>query len=142
MTAWLPAHPVLGRVFLFEFAPWPWISLVGIGPALGWTWVREDTAAGRARYLTIMSTVGVLFLAVFVAWDRAHGMPPHLALAFKRDFIVNNHSISRGVTNFLCLSSVFYLLGLAYYVVEVRHVPVGWLVVPRSCSTSSTTCSC
>jgi Flp pilus assembly protein TadB len=54
----------------------------------------------------------VLFLAVFVAWDWAHRTPPHLSLAFKRDFIVNNHWISRGVTNFLCLSSVFGLLGL------------------------------
>jgi hypothetical protein len=76
-----------------------------------------------------MSAVGVLFLAVFAAWDWAHGTPPHLSLAFKRDFIVNNHWISRGVTNFLCLGSVFCLLGLAYYVVEVRRVPVGWLVV-------------
>ena len=129
VTAWLPAHPVLGRIFLFEFAPWPWISLVWIGLALGWTWAREDTPAGRARYLAIMSAVGVLFLAVFVAWDWAHGTPPHLSLAFKRDFLVNNHWISRGVTNFLCLGSVFCLLGLAYYVVEVRRVPVGWLVV-------------
>jgi hypothetical protein len=23
VTAWLPAHPVLGRIFLFEFVPWP-----------------------------------------------------------------------------------------------------------------------
>lgn len=129
VTAWLPAHPVLGRIFMFEFAPWPWISLVWIGLALGWTWAREDTPGGHVRYLAIMSTVGVLFLAVFVAWAWAHGTPPHLSLAFKRDFIVNNHWISRGVTNFLCLGSVFCLLGLAYYVVEVRRVPVGWLVV-------------
>ena len=26
VTAWLAAHPTLGRIFLFEFAPWPWIS--------------------------------------------------------------------------------------------------------------------
>jgi uncharacterized membrane protein len=129
VIAWLPAHPVLGRIFLFEFAPWPWISLVWIGLALGWTWALQDTPARRARYLTIMSAVGALFIAVFVAWDWAHGTPAHLSLAFKRDFIVNNHWISRGVTNFLCLGSVFCLLGLAYYVVEIRRVPVGWLVV-------------
>jgi uncharacterized membrane protein len=129
VIAWLPAHPVLGRIFLFEFAPWPWISLVWIGLALGWTWALQDTPARRARYLTIMSAVGVLFIAVFVTWDWAHGTPTHLSLAFKRDFIVNNHWISRGVTNFLCLGSVFCLLGLAYYVVEIRRVPVGWLVV-------------
>jgi len=129
VTAWLPAHPTLGRIFLFEFAPWPWISLVWIGLALGWTWALLDTPARRARYLTLMSAVGVGFLALFVAWDWAHGTPPHLSLAFKRDFILNNHWISRGVTNFLCLGSVFCILGLAYYLIEVRRVPVGWLVV-------------
>ena len=100
-----------------------------IGLALGWTWALQDTPARRARYLTIMSAVGVVFLAVFVAWDWAHGTPPHLSLAFKRDFILNNHWISRGVTNFLCLGSVFCLLGIAYYLIEVRRAPVGWLVV-------------
>jgi hypothetical protein len=129
VAAWLPAHPTLGRIFLFEFAPWPWVSLVWIGLALGWTWALQDTPARRARYLTIMSAVGVVFLALFVAWDWAHGTPPHLSLAFKRDFILNNHWISRGVTNFLCLGSVFCILGLAYYLIEVRRLPVGWLVV-------------
>lgn len=129
VAAWLPAHPTLGRIFLFEFAPWPWISLVWIGLALGWTWALQDTPARRARYLAIMSAVGVVFLALFVAWDWAHGTPPHLSLAFKRDFILNNHWISRGVTNFLCLGSVFCILGLAYYLIEVRRLPVGWLVV-------------
>ncbi|HMB87367.1 MAG TPA: heparan-alpha-glucosaminide N-acetyltransferase domain-containing protein [Methylomirabilota bacterium] len=129
VAAWLPAHPTLGRIFLFEFAPWPWISLVWIGLALGWTWALQDAPARRARYLAIMSAVGVAFLALFVAWDWAHGTPPHLSLAFKRDFILNNHWISRGVTNFLCLGSVFCILGLAYYLIEVRRLPVGWLVV-------------
>ena len=73
VTAWLATHPTLGRIFLFEFAPWPWISLVWIGLALGWTWALQDTPARRARYLTIMSAVGVVFLALFVAWDWAHG---------------------------------------------------------------------
>ena len=129
VLAWLPAHPVIGRIFLFEFAPWPWISLVWIGLALGWTWARLPTAAQRARYLAILSVVGVLFLVAFAAWDWAHGTPPHLSLSFKRDFILNNHWIARGVTGFLCLGSVFCLLGLAYWLVEVRRLPVGWLVI-------------
>ncbi len=129
VLAWLPAHPVLGRVFLFEFAPWPWISVVWIGLALGWTWALLDTPARRARYLTIMCAVGIACLAAFAIWDRLHGTPPHLSLAFKRDFIVNSHWIARGVTTLLCLGSVFVLLGLAYYLVEINRMPVGWLVV-------------
>lgn len=50
-------------------------------------------------------------------------------LAFKRDFVLNNHWITRGVTNLLCLGAVFSLLGLAYYLVEIKRLPVGWLVV-------------
>lgn len=129
VLAWLPDHPVLGRIFLFEFAPWPWISLVWIGLALGWVWALQDTPERRARYLRLMTLAGVAALAVFVAWDWWHGTPPHLSMAFKRDFIVNNHWIARGMTSFFCLGSVFSLLGLAYYAVEIRHVPVGWLVV-------------
>ena len=75
VAAWLPDHPVLGRIFFFEFAPWPGISLVWIG------------------------------------------------------LILNNHWITRGVTNLLCLGAVSSLLGLAYYLVEIKRLPVGWLVV-------------
>ena len=129
VVAWAPAHPVIGRIFLFEFAPWPWLSLVWIGLVLGWTWARLPTDEERARYLAILSAVGVLCLAAFAAWDWAHGTPPHLSLSFKRDFTVNNHWIARGVTCFLCFGSVFGLLGLAYWLVEVRRLPVGWLVI-------------
>ncbi len=129
VLAWAPHHPVIGRIFLFEFAPWPWISLVWVGLALGWTWALLDTPARRVRYLTIMTAVGVVCLAALAIWDWQHGMPLHLSLSFKRDFVVNNHWIPRGVSNFLCLGVVFVLIGLAYYLVEVKRLPAGWLVV-------------
>jgi uncharacterized membrane protein len=128
VMAWLPAHHTLGRIFFFEFAPWPWVAIVWIGLALGWVFALQDTTERRARYLTRMTAVGLGCLAVFAAWDRAHGTPIHLSLAFKRDFIVNNHWIARGVTSFLCLGAVFCLLGLAY-AVEVKRLPAGWLVI-------------
>ncbi|HUM15379.1 MAG TPA: heparan-alpha-glucosaminide N-acetyltransferase domain-containing protein [Candidatus Nitrosotalea sp.] len=129
IAAWLPAHPVIARVFFFEFPPWPWISLVWIGLALGWVWAHQETSERRARYLWLMTAAGVVGLGAFAVWDRAHGTPIHLSLAFKRDFILNNHWTARGVTNFLCFGSVFCLLGLAYYLVEVRRLPAGWLVI-------------
>ena len=129
LSAWLPAHPVLARIFFFEFPPWPWISLVWIGLVLGWVWAHQDTPARRARYLTLMTAAGVLCLVAFMAWDGAHGTPVHLSLAFKRDFILNNHWTARGVTNLLCFGAVFCLLGLAYYLVEVRRLPAEWLVI-------------
>jgi uncharacterized membrane protein len=129
VLAWAPRHPVLERVFLWEFAPWPWVSLVWAGLALGWTWALLDTPERRARYLKIMTAVGVAFLVALAIWDWQHGTPLHLSLSFKRDFVVNHHWIPRGVTNFLCLGSVFALIGLAYYLVEIKRLPAGWLVV-------------
>jgi uncharacterized membrane protein len=129
VVAWLPDHWALGRIFFFEFAPWPWLAIVWIGLALGWVWSLQDTPARRARYLGWMSAAGVACLAAFAIWDWAHATPLHLSLAFKRDFIINNHWIARGVTSFLCLGAVFCALGLAYYAIEVRRAPAEWLVI-------------
>jgi hypothetical protein len=129
VMAWLPDHWALGRIFFFEFAPWPWLSIVWIGLALGWVWALQDGPERRARYLAWMTAAGIACLAAFALWDWAHATPLHLSLAFKRDFIVNNHWIARGVTSFLCLGAVFCLLGLAYYLVEVRRLPAQWLVI-------------
>lgn len=129
IAAWLPAHRVIARTLFFEFPPWPWISLVWIGLALGWVWAHQETTERRARYLWWMTAAGAGCLVAFAAWDWAHGTPLHLSLAFKRDFILNNHWTPRGVTNLLCVGSVFALLGLAYYLVEIRRLPAGWLVI-------------
>jgi uncharacterized membrane protein len=129
LVSWLPAHPVIARTLFFEFPPWPWISLVWVGLVLGWAWAHQETAQRRARYLWLMSGAGVALLLAFAAWDAAHGTPAHLSLAFKRDFILNNHWTPRGVTNLLGFGAVFCALGLAYYLVEVRRLPAGWLVI-------------
>jgi uncharacterized membrane protein len=129
IVAWLPDHRVLGRIFFFEFPPWPWIAIVWIGLALGWVFALQGTAERRARYFARMSVAGLAGLAVFAIWDWAHGTPLHLSLAFKRDFIVNNHWTARGITSFLCFGAVFCLLGLAYYAVEVKRLPAAWLVI-------------
>lgn len=92
-------------------------------------WALQDTPERRVRYLKIMTAAGLVCLAAFAPWDWNHGTPFRLSLAFKRDFILNNHWITRGVTNLLCLGAVFALLGLAYYLVEIKRLPVGWLVV-------------
>jgi fucose 4-O-acetylase-like acetyltransferase len=129
LVGWLPAHPVIARTLFFEFPPWPWISLVWVGLVLGWAWAHQETAQRRARYLWLMSGAGLALLLAFAAWDAAHGTPVHLSLAFKRDFILNNHWTPRGVTNLLGFGAVFCALGLAYYLIEVRRLPAGWLVI-------------
>lgn len=129
IAAWLPGHRAFGRIFFFEFPPWPWLAIVWIGLSLGWVFALQDTPERRARYLARMTVAGLVGLAVFAIWDWAHGTPLHLSLAFKRDFIVNNHWTPRGISTFLGLGAVFCLLGLAYYAVEVKRLPAGWLVI-------------
>ena len=129
IAQWIVVHPVAGRIWFFEFAPWPWIGLVWIGLALGWVWVGQDTPERRRRYVATMAGAGVLGLAAYVLWNRAHDVSFHRSLAFTRDFILNDHWTPRGITTLLCLGAVFSLLGLSYYLVEVRRLPVGWLVV-------------
>jgi uncharacterized membrane protein len=129
IIAWLPEHWALGRIFFFEFPPWPWLSIVWIGLALGWVWALQDSPERRARYLVLMTGAGIACLAIFAIWDWAHGTPLHLSLAFKRDFIVNNHWTPRGVTTFLCFGAVFCLIGLAYYAIEIKRLPAKWLVI-------------
>jgi hypothetical protein len=48
IVAWLPDHRVLGRIFFFEFPPWPWIAIVWIGLALGWVFALQDTGPSGA----------------------------------------------------------------------------------------------
>jgi uncharacterized membrane protein len=129
IAAWLPGHRTFARIFFFEFPPWPWIAVVWIGLSLGWVFALQETTERRARYVARMTAAGLASLAVFAIWDWAHGTPLHLSLAFKRDFIVNDHWTPRGITTFLCLGSVFCLLGLAYYAIEVKRLPAGWLVI-------------
>lgn len=70
VAAWLPDHPVLGRIFFFEFAPWPWISLVWIGLALGWVWALEDTPERRVRYLVANAALMVALVYLGRLWLR------------------------------------------------------------------------
>ena len=58
ISAWLPDHRTLGRIFFFEFPPWPWLAIVWIGLSLGWVFALQDTAERRARYLTRMTVAG------------------------------------------------------------------------------------
>jgi len=127
LTAWVAAHPRSSRVLLFEFPPWPWLSLVLVGLVLGSWWVRRTDAPGRARYMWGMAAAGVLCLAWFVGWDAWAHTPNRWM--FTRDFRLNNHWTPRGATLAWVFGMIFLQIALAYYLVEMRRLPSRWLVI-------------
>lgn len=129
LDAWLPGHPLVARLFFFEFPPWPWVSPALIGVVLGWMWLdaRERGERSERGYFTAAALLGLLFLAAWVAWEW--WLPTTPRFGFTRDFVLNRHWTPRGVTNFLIIGGVGCLVAAAYWLMEVRRWPLRWLVV-------------
>ncbi len=126
LTDWVSWHPQVGYVLFFDFAPWPWLAMVLIGLALGWRFAATDPA-DRPRYFALAGAGGLVLLAIFTVWELTLGPTPHIH--FRRDFVLNHHWIPRGMTLVWIFGCIFGLLGLAYYVMEVRRVGLRWLVI-------------
>jgi uncharacterized membrane protein len=129
LPAFVARHPLVGLVLLYDFPPWPWLSLVLVGLVLGWTWLRahrRDPVAG-ARWIAALAGLGVVLLVAFVVYDWWAGTPVRFGLS--RDFLLNRHRTVRGATLFWVFGMLFVSLGATYWVMEVRRVRLRWLVV-------------
>ena len=122
-------HPRVGLVLLYDFPPWPWLSLVLIGLVLGWSWLnahRRSPEAG-ARWLLWLTAAGAGLLICFVAYDWWAATPVRLGLS--RDFLLNRHRTPRGATLFWIFGHLFVGLGVMYWLMAVRQLRLRWLVV-------------
>jgi uncharacterized membrane protein len=129
LQSWVVAHPVMGRIWFFDFPPWPWLSGALIGLVLGWVWLdaRERGRPAEVRYFAISAVVGVLLLLVYLVWEW--WLPTSPRFGFARDFMLNRHWTPRGVTAALIIGGVACLLAGAYWLMEVKRRELRWLVV-------------
>ena len=127
LLRWVPAHPVVARIWFFEFAPWPWIPLVLVGLVLGRGWVEARAAGTGERYLAWMAAGGGLCLVAFFAYDWWNQTPQRWM--FTRDFMLNRHWIPRGATVLWGLGVALCLVASSYYLIDVRRHRAGALVI-------------
>jgi uncharacterized membrane protein len=126
LQAWLPQHRLIGLVFFFDYAPWPWMCIVLIGLVLGWWW-RHAAARGPDRgFFVRLATVGAALMAVAVAAEWRWPSAPRVA--FTRDLGLNGHWIPGPITALWILGSVLVLLSFFYWLCEVRGWRPDWLV--------------
>jgi uncharacterized membrane protein len=126
LSTWVTAHPGSSRVLFLEFPPWPWVALVLFGLVLGDVWVEQTHPDDRNRYMRWMAAGGVLCVAWLFVYDWWAHTPNRFM--FKRDFILNNHWTPRGATAVWVIGVTLCLMALFYYVGEVRHHRMTWLV--------------
>lgn len=127
LSAWVAAHKGIAQVVFLDFPPWPWVAMAMIGLALGRMELNRTDQAARDRFYVTLGVAGVLAMAGAMAWDLTVGVSP--ALAFKRDFILNGYWTPGGATAVWILGAVLVVLALTRWLVEVRGLPVGWLVL-------------
>jgi uncharacterized membrane protein len=127
LVAWLPAHPMVGLILFFDYAPWPWISVVLVGLVLGWWW-REAAARGPdAPFFARLAVVGGALMLVALAAEWRWPSTPHIG--FTRDPGLNGHWIPGPITIVWIFGTVFVLLSLFYWLCEVKGWRPRWLVV-------------
>jgi hypothetical protein len=128
LIRWCAAHPIVGTMAFGDFPLWPWIAPALIGLVLGWVWLgaRARGPAAEARYFATAAVVGLVFLIAYDLWEW--WIPTVPRFGFPRDYGLNHYWTPRGVTTFLIVTGVAWLLALCYWLMEVRRWELPWLV--------------
>jgi|GEM_PF-523781 len=127
LTVWVGEHRAIAQVVFFDFPPWPWVAMAMVGLALGRMELDRTEPGARDRFYVTLALAGAVLLAGALAWDLALGSSP--ALGFKRDFILNGYWTPRGGTVVAIVGAVLLSMAAARWLVEVRGLPAGWLVL-------------
>jgi uncharacterized membrane protein len=126
LTGWVTAHPAAARVLFYEFPPWPWVGLVLFGLVPGEIFVEQPDRPSRSRYMMAMAAIGAVCIAWLLVYDRWARTPK--PFTFMRDFILNHHWTPRGASAVWVIGMTFCLMAVFYYLAEVRHLRMTWLV--------------
>ena len=126
LAAWVGVHPTASRVLFLEFPPWPWVALVFFALVPGVMFVEQVDRPARSRYMVRAAALGVVCIAGLFLYDWWAQTPNRWM--FKRDFILNNHWTPRGPMAIWVIGMVFVLMAIFYYIGEIRHLRLTWLV--------------
>lgn len=129
LTAWVAEHPHAGRVLFLDFPPWPWICAALVGLSVGWSWLdaRQHGPEAEVRWFTVAALAGVGCLIVFGLYEGLLHTSDHIS--FKRDLMLNRHWTPAGSTLLFITGMLALLLAATYWVMEIRKVPLEWLVI-------------
>jgi uncharacterized membrane protein len=129
LTAWVSAHPGAAQVLFLDFPPWPWISAALVGLVLGGSWLeaRQRGPGAERRWYAVAALAGVGWLVAFAVYEGFLHRGPHIS--FQRDLMLNRHWTPGGSTLLGIAGMVALLLAAAYWLMEIRKVRLGWLVI-------------
>jgi uncharacterized membrane protein len=129
LIAWVTAHPLGARIVFLDFPPWPWIGAALVGLSVGWSWLdaRQRGPAAEVRWFTVAALAGVGCLIAFGLYEGLFHTVDHIS--FKRDLMLNRHWTPSGSTLLFITGMLALLLAATYWVMEIRRIPLGWLVI-------------
>jgi uncharacterized membrane protein len=129
LTVWVKDHPLVGRVVFWDFPPWPWVGAALVGLSVSWSWLnaRQRGRAAEVRWFTVAALAGIGCLIAFALYEAGLHTGDHIS--FKRDLMLNRHWTPAGSTLLFITGMLALLLPAVYWVMEIRRVPLGWLVI-------------
>ncbi|HEY7649043.1 MAG TPA: heparan-alpha-glucosaminide N-acetyltransferase domain-containing protein [Methylomirabilota bacterium] len=129
LTLWVKDHQLMGRILFWDFPPWPWVGAALVGLSAGWSWLdaRQRGTAVEVRWFTVAALAGVGCLIAFGLHEAFFHIGDHIS--FKRDLMLNRHWTPAGSTLLFITGMLALLLPFTYWVMEIRKVPLGWLVL-------------
>jgi uncharacterized membrane protein len=130
LARWCAAHPRPGVMVFGDFPPWPWLAAALIGLVQGWVWLEARARGPReeARYFARAAGVGLLFLVAFAAWEWWVPTTPRFGFGRDLGHGLNHYWTPRGVTTFLIIGGVAWVLALSYWLMRLRGRELPWLV--------------
>jgi len=128
LVRWSANHPRLSLAIFGDFPPWPWLAAALVGLVQAWVWLDARACGPRVEesYFWRVALVGLLFFAGYAAWEW--WIPTTPRFGFARDLGLDLYWTPRGVTNFLIIGGVAWMLAGCFWLMQRRGWELPWLV--------------